>query len=313
MALLKIWTTKVLVVLISMSLFAPKPLFAGDQPNILIMSEDSDADTVARGSRIFNRVQRAIESEMQAEGFTVFDETAVSMDITSPNKSGRNDAELLTIARRIQSAPIDVVVVFQIFANSEKNAYADISDLRIRVSGRMIDVRNGRALGNYEVSYGPGQLPPLPPNCDRNCVLENVGNESKRIARDVADVLASKLDYLSPASANSSGSAHTDQSANLKASGCTGLSTPYSLTLIGFEAGELNEIESVISAFSGYSHHRPVRITGTEAAYWYETCAESAKLVQNIRAMIEMMGTEARVSLVDNKIEVDHIRKPKTR
>lgn len=309
---LKIWTTKIFAV-VALVLFATQPTFAADQPNILIMSEDSDADTVPRGSRIFNRVQRAIENEMQVEGFTVFDETAVSMDITSPSKSGRTDAELLTIARRIQSAPIDVVIVFQIFANSEKNAYADISDLRIRVSGRMIDVRNGRALGNYEVSYGPNQLPPLPPNCDRNCVLENVGNESKRIARDVADVLATKLDYLSPATTAASSSSNIDQNVNSTNATCTGLSAPYSLTLIGFETEELNEIESVIIAFSGYSHHRPVRITGTEASYWYETCADSAKLVQNLRAMISMMDTEARVSLIDNKIEIDHIRKPKSR
>ena len=293
--------------------FTPGAVLAADQPNILIMSEDADADTVPRGSRVFNRVQRAIESEMQIEGFSVFDETAVSLDITSPNKSGRTDAELLTIARRIQTAPIDVIVVFQIYANSEKNPYADISDLRARVSGRMIDIRNGRALGNYEVSYGPGELPPLPPNCDRDCVLEKVGDESKRIARDVASVLAKKLDYLSPTAAAPSNGSVTNTAADTSKVGCTGMSAPYSLTLIGFEDNELNEIEKTISTFSGYLHHRPVRVTATEATYWYETCSDSSVLVQNIRAMIEMMDTEANVTLVGGKIEVDHIRKPKKR
>ena len=77
--------------------FAPAAV-AQQQPNLLIMGEDADLDSVPRNSRIFNRVLRAIEAEMQAEGFAVYDETAVTMGITDPGRVGRTDAELITVA-----------------------------------------------------------------------------------------------------------------------------------------------------------------------------------------------------------------------
>jgi hypothetical protein len=105
--------------------FAPSAL-AQQQPNLLIMGEDADLDTVPRNSRIFNRVLRAIEAELQAEGFAVYDETAVSMGITDPARVRRTDAELITVARRVQDAPIDAIIVFQIYASTEENAYGII-------------------------------------------------------------------------------------------------------------------------------------------------------------------------------------------
>jgi hypothetical protein len=178
----------------------PAPATAGEQPNLLIMGEDADLDTVPRNSRVFNRVLRALATEMQTMGFAVYDETAVTMSVTNPARVRRADAELLTIAKRVPNVPIDVVVAFQIYASAEQNVYAPgVIDLRIRVSGRMIHVQTGQALGNFEVSYGPGELPPLPPGCNRDCVLEQVGEESQRIAADVGSALAIKLDALSPA------------------------------------------------------------------------------------------------------------------
>ncbi len=48
--------------------FAPAAI-AQQQPNLLNMDEDADLATVPRNSRIFNRVLRAIEGELQVEGF----------------------------------------------------------------------------------------------------------------------------------------------------------------------------------------------------------------------------------------------------
>ena len=177
---------------------ATMPAQAGEQPNILIMGEDADTDTVARNSRIFNEVLRAMEREMQAMGFRVFDETAVTRDITSQGRVRRNDAEIITIAERVQRAPINVATVFQIYANAEQNPHADIMDLRVRVTGRLLNVRTGEALANYQVRYHPGDLPPLPPSCNRDCVLENVGEHAGRIGGNVARALAVHLDFLSP-------------------------------------------------------------------------------------------------------------------
>lgn len=294
--------------LVASSLTLVEPAVADEQPNILIMGEDADTDSVPRGSRIFDRVLRAMEAEMQAMGFRVYDETATTLNITNPNRIGRTDAELITVARRIQDAPIDVIAVFEIFANVEENPYADIMDLRIRIPGRLLNVSTGQALANYEVSYEPGELPPLPPSCNRDCIIEHVGEQARRIAADVAGVLAIHLDYLSPAASVLS----TNLGANTgtTSGGCTGLTTAYSLTFRNFEPQQLFEVEEYLAAFQGYDHHRPTRASSSETTYWYETCSEVARLRRNLSLMVESMGLETRIDFAGNRVEIDNIRIP---
>lgn len=300
------------------------PVFAGEQPNLLIMGEDADNDTVPRNSRVFNQVLNALAGEMQVKGFKVYDETAVSMGITDPGRVRRTDAEVLTIAKRIPNVPIDVATVFQIYAFAERNPYADITDLRIRIPGRLINVQTGQALGNYEVSYGPGQLTPLPVQCDRDCVLEHVGAEAKKIATDVGAVLAQKLDFLSPARPQTPTAIIKDGAGGMPSgmsgmtgmaapSDCTGLSTAYSLVFNGFTPEEMTRVEEYIVSFKGYDHHRPMRAQLTSTEYWYETCSDAARLNRNLRLMAEQMGLETRIGMVGNKIEVDKIAQPMKR
>ena len=284
-----------------------------DQPNILIMGEDADTDTVPRGSRIFNRVVLAMQTELQAMGFRVYDETAVSMNITDPNRVRRSDEELITVARRIQDVPIDVITVFEIFASTEDNPYSDILDLRVRIPGRLINVATGQALGNYEVSYEPGELPPLAPGCDdRNCVLEHVGSEARRVAADVAAVLAVNLDYLSPAAATSTPNS-TITGTTVSGNSCTGLTTAYTLTFRNFDQDQLFQVEEYLAAFQGYDHHRPTRSSMSETTYWYETCTEVARLRRNLSLMVESMGLQTRIDLIGNRVEIDNLRRPATR
>ena len=279
---------------------------AGDQPNILVMGEDADIDTVPRNSRIFNRVLRAMEGELQAMGFRVYDETATTMDITDPARVRRTDAEILTVASRVQDVPIDVATVFQIYANAERNAHADIMDLRARISGRLLNVRTGQALGNYEVSYRPGDLPPLPANCDRDCVLESVGEEARRIGADVANVLARQLDNLSPAGGGQAGVSITGDAP--LAEGCTGMTTGYQITFRHFDAADLNRVEEYLVSFRGYDHHRPMRSSASETTYWYESCSEMARLTRNLRLMAEHMDVDADIRQTGNRYEIVNIR-----
>ena len=298
--------------LLAASVLPGAPVSAAEQPNLLIMGEDADQDTVPRNSRIFNRVLNAITSEMQAEGFKVFDEAAVSLNVTDPGRVRRTDAELITIARRIQDMPIDAIAVFQIYASTERSAFADINDLRLRIPGRLINVQTGQALANYEIAYAPGDLPPLPPNCNRDCVLEHVGDQARRIGADVGAVLARQLDMIAPAGGSETGVSALSSGAPA-GSECVGLATAYTLVFRNFDTTEISEIEEYLASFRGYEHHRPLRASGSEASYWYETCTEAARLNRNLRLMVEHMGVEANLRLVGNRIEIDKIRQPRQR
>ncbi|MCB1359498.1 MAG: hypothetical protein KDK53_24295 [Maritimibacter sp.] len=294
--------------------FAP-PVFAGDQPNLLIMGEDADLDTVKKDSRIFNRVLREIMTEIEAYGFQVYDETTVVMPFTDPNRVMRDDSELVAVASRVKTPPIDVLTIFQIYASIDDHALADIKDLRVRVSGRMLHVATGKSLGNYEVSYAPGELAPLPANCDRECVLETVGDEAKRIGADVGAVLAMKLDKVSPAGSADGGGTVIVQPAPDGGSAavgatCTGLTTAYELAFRGFDAAELTQIEEYLVSFKGYDRHRMLHADAAQTDYWYETCSDEAKLGRNLRLLPEFMGVDARLEKTGNTFAVEKIRDP---
>ena len=293
---------------------------AAEQPNLLVVGEDADQDTVPRGSRIFNRVLAALTTDMSELGFKVYDETAVGMDITKPGRVRRVDAELITIAQRIPQPPIDAIVVFQIYASVQQNAYSDIKELRVRIAGRMIQVQTGKALGNFEVAVGPRGLRPLPVSCNRDCILEHVGNEAKPIAHEVGIVLARKLDELSPTkpkrsseltvsapSAAPPATAVPPIAAPASAGACTGLSTAYTIVVRGFDPDDTGQIERLLMSFQGYEHHRPVRAQTRLSEYWYETCADQARLERNLRIMLEQMPGQNRLALSGHRFEIEKI------
>jgi hypothetical protein len=292
-----------------------KPAQAGEQPNLLIVGEDADQDTVPRGSRIFNRVLAALTSDMNELGFKVYDETAVGMDITNPGRVRRVDAELISVAQRIQQPPIDVVVVFQAYASVQQNAYSDIKEMRVRIAGRMIQVQTGKALGNFEVAVGPRGLKPLPVNCNRDCILEHVGDEAKPIAHEVGIVLARKLDELSPTKQKSeltapapAEAAAAPAAAGAKVGPCSGMSTAYTIVVRGYDPEDLGQIERTMMSFQGYEHHRPVRAQTRLSEYWYETCSDQARLERNLRIMLEQMPGQNRLALSAHRFEIQRIQ-----
>src|SRR5712691_6646156 len=158
-SIIRWWTAPALSLVVVFAVLGPRSAaVAGEHPNLLVVSEDADQDTVPRGSRIFNRVLAALTNDMSELGFKVYDETAVGMDITKPGRVRRADAELISIAQRIPQPPIDAIVAYQIYASVQQNAYSDIKELRVRIPGRMIQVQTGKALGNFEVAVGPRGL-----------------------------------------------------------------------------------------------------------------------------------------------------------
>lgn len=316
-ALTAAFTTLALVLALAVT---PAPAQAGDQPNILPVPEDFDLDTVPGNSRVFERVLRAIITEMQAKGFRVYDQTGLIMGFTDPDRVRRSDAELIALAQRVPNVPIDVILPIQIYASADQNPYIpDVVDLRIRVTGRMLHAQTMQNLGNFEVAFGPGanELPvaSLPRNCGRDCVLEHVGREAQTIASAVGSALAAQLDVLSPASPQPMPQqpvtgmvpVQPQPAVPMMPSECTGLTTAYTLAFAGFQPQEMTLIEGYLAGFKGYDHHRPVRVTMTTADYWYETCSDVARLNRNLRLMLEAMGIQAQISMAGNRFEIRKI------
>jgi hypothetical protein len=162
----------------------------GEHPNIIIMGEDADKDTVPRNSRVFKRVLDALVNEMNDEGFNVYDETAVTLDHFAQGRVRRSDAEIIDIARSVKRPPIDVAVIYSIYAHAQERGYTN--KLHVRIAGRLLNVRSGRRLGNFEIEMP--EPANVAPDCGRKCVLEAVGRDAGALARDLGAVLARKLD-----------------------------------------------------------------------------------------------------------------------
>ena len=269
---------------------------AAEQPNIMIMGEDADEFTVPRDNRVFKRVLDALANEMHDEGFNVYDETALTLDDFVQGRVRRSDDEIIDIARSIKRAPIDVATIFSIYAHVKETRYT--KKISTRVTGRLLNVRSGQRLGNFEVEL------PMSDNvsttCDTQCLYESVGRNAKVLAQELGAVLAMKLDAQSPTSRNGRGSDDGDSSG--------GLDSAYSMTFNGFSSGEINDIEEYIVAFSGYKHHRPVSSSMRNTEYWYETGSDVARLNRNLRVMMDHLGVEGRVTFSGNSFSVEKIK-----
>ncbi|WP_244473108.1 hypothetical protein [Methylobacterium sp. Leaf100] len=290
------------------------PAQAQAKPNIVVMGEDADEDSVPRGNRIFQRVITELSETMNLRGYNVYDETAVAMGFTQPNRVRRRDAELIEVARAVQNPPVDVVAVFQVYASASKSAYSDIVRPEVRIPGRLLNVRTGQSLGAFEVAGV--QLPPLPQGCDRECLLERVGAEAKTIAADVAAALTAKLDgVVAPRRGTDAGGpaftapplAGGAPAAVPGGEACGGLPTAYTVKLSGFSAQEVQAAEEYMAAFRCYEHHRPVRSGGASAEYWYETRSDSARLGRNLRLMLEHMSAPGQVQFSGNTFVISRV------
>ena len=267
---------------------------AAEKPNILIMGEDTDKDTVPRKSRVFNRVLDALSNELHNEGFNVYDEVAVTVDDFTQGRTRRSDAEIIDVARSVKKVPIDVSVIFAIYASAERLSYT--TKIRSRITGRLLNVKSGQRMGNFEVELP--QVDNAPKDCDRECILEVVGKNSKILAHDLGAVLSEKLaSMVQTTNSNASPTTSSDEA----------MATGYSLVFSGFTSEDIDGAEEYIVAFSGYKHHRPVRVSKRNAEYWYESSSDEARLNRNMRKMLERLGISGRITFAGNTFTVQKI------
>ncbi len=269
------------------------PAQAADRPNILIMGEDVDGDTVARNSQVFHRVLNALSNQLHDVGFDVFDETAVTLENFVQGRVRRTDAELIDIAKSIRRPPIDVVVLFSIYSTAYQHSYT--TKVKVRIEGRLLNVQTGQRLGNVELDYPEGWN--APQQCNRDCLLRSIGDHSKIIANDVGSVLAEKLSWMVNRSENS-------ENAGIIASQGIGA---YQLIFDDFTQTEVMEFEEYLVIFSGYESHRITYGGATRTEYWYKSNISNAKLSRNLNKLLETLNISGLVQISGNTYTVKKI------
>jgi len=275
----------------------PTTVMAADDPNILIMAEDADADGVARNSRISTRILNAVVTQLDQRRYRVYDETAVTIDTHKQGRTRRTDAELIDIAKSIRKPPIDVVVFFTVYANVDRKKYSN--DLHLRIVGRLLSVHDGRRLGNWEEELPdrwslPNRCFPDDKGVRRDCLLEAVGRDARRIATGMSSVLAERLEHLTDGGRRYGGSGRRDSN----------LEKGYSLTFDGFDRRDIREIEEYLTIFSGYIDHRPTTSMTKYVEFWYESTIRTSKLRRNLEKMMEVLNLDYTIQFQGNKFSL---------
>ena len=273
----------------------PFPAKAAENPNILVMGEDADKDTVPCSSRVFKRVRSALVNQLHDDGFNVYDETAVTLDNFAQGRCRRSDAEIIDIARKAKNPPIDVITIFSIYGSKKQLSYT--TNVKTRVEGRLLDVKSGQRLGNFEVDSPKEWVAPV--DCPRDCLLEVIGNNARILSNDLGAALGIKLKALMT-------EGKLDSNAALGTSK-KGLATAYTLIFDGFKPDEISSVEEYMAAFGGYKHHRPINCRMRRCEFWYETEIDSARLNRNLRMMMDRLGSKGMISFSGNTFTVKKI------
>jgi hypothetical protein len=286
----KLYKYSVLVLMASFLGFATSA-YAGDEPNVLVLNEDVDRDSVPNDSRINKRILRAIDNQLGDMGIKVFDETAVSLEQGfATGQTRRSDAEIIDIAKLISRPPIDVAVIYTTYASIKSTSY--INKVKIRVEGRLLNVKTGRNLGSFELKSPKEWTAPV--DCNRECILEEVGDDARVIANDVGAVLGEKLVWM------------VDGGGSSEAGG-DGTGMAYTLEFDGFTPEEMMEVEEYLIIFSGYKSHRPIYSGARRSEIWYETSIKSAKLNRNMTKMLAELDLRGLVQFSGNTVKVEKI------
>jgi hypothetical protein len=292
-------------------------------PNIMIVGEDADKDTIPRFNRNFNRIMRVVTEQLVAQGFRVFDETALTMDSIPQGGVRRELPELLATARiagQKVRVPVDYVLVFQIYASVRQVPHVrETYQPFVRIDGRMINVRSGRDMGGYEfgsdfelMTISADCVHSNPPN---ECLLEEVGNQARDLGASLGKGLALKLAAYLPRVEMDPGlppdlppgpppGRRGRVAAVPPPPGerpvCDGFSgEDYVLRIKDFDGQDLNRLEEAFTGFACYQHHRVLTSLPGRTEYSYETTADQARVVRNLRFALDYMNLPGSVAVTD--------------
>ena len=258
-----------------------------DRANIVIIGEDFDLGTMPRDTQVYKGVLETLSGDLHEAGYAIYDETSVTLAEFTQGRTKRSEAEILDIARSVSRPPLDIAVLFSIYAYVQEFTYT--KKVSSRLTARVLDLRSGRRLGSFELA-APRQLR-LPRHCDRSCTMARLD----RSLRDLTAELSARLvEHLASVGAERSRPGSPDAP----------LATGYRLVFADFSAEEVADMEEYLVVFTGYRLHRPIETGRGRHEYWYESTSSRARLNRNLIKMLDHVRMGARVGFIDDTFTV---------
>lgn len=208
------------------------------------------------------------------------------------DRSRRTDQELIGIAKSLTRPPIDVIVIFSMYASAEEFSYT--KKIHARIEGKLLNVHSGKHIANFEVTSPSNWT--VPKDCPRECMLEKVGDKAKVLATDLGAILSLQLKNWQ--SGDDHGADTIVESGEPNA---------YTLVFNNFCDDAINDVEEHLVSFLGYVRHRPTGTSFCHHEYWYESHIDRARLNRNLRKMLESLSMHGQVSFEGNIFKVEKI------
>jgi hypothetical protein len=268
---------------------------------VLVMGEDSNPSSVARGSNIFKRVLGELKNSMLRKGYTIVDEEMIAATLEWEVTDRRPKTELIQVAKFANesddaSLRTRVMAVFSIYATFKELKFTQ--KVNTRLEGELYDSVSNKFLGSFEL---PKASYPAPKNCNDICMNEVVGEKAREIATSLGDVLAKKLKKMEK---KSRGSGFGAGSSNLK--------TTYTLTLKHFSTKESFMFMKGLKNAPGYSSHETMSKTSAVRKYSYETASSISDLEESIlENLMELefdLDNDVDINITGTKIILENLR-----
>lgn len=277
---------------------------AQDIPNVLVMTEDADPDTVPRNSRVQRNILSGMQDKMIQRGYRVFDEASVGIEgvtnMTVQGRSRRPRDELIMVARSANQ-PIDVIVNYEVFASVDKRDFASFA--RLRIEGELLNAQSGLLMGSFEVTSP--QTFRLPVECPRECLLEALSEEGRDLGRSLADVLADKLnDFFGAHGGGAVGAGGGTGVVGGTGGGGVGFERTYTLRFDECSPMTRMDFEPYLVIFEGYLNHRPGVCQGESCQMQYTSTIQPGKLQRNLEKMLLHANHPGRVYVEGNTYTV---------
>ncbi|MEM7224233.1 MAG: hypothetical protein AAF495_14720 [Pseudomonadota bacterium] len=271
---------------VALMLSAP-PAQARDRANIVVIGEDFDLGTLPRDTQVYRGVLETLSGALHDAGFAIYDETSVTLDEFTQGRSHRSEAEIVDIARSVSRPPLDIAVLFSIYAYVQDFTYT--KKVTSRLTARVLDLGSGRRIGSFELI--PARQLRLPQNCARACTMARLEGRLRPLA---AELSANLVAHLETVGARRALAIAPDQP----------IPAGYRLVFADFSAEEVADIEEYLVVFTGYRLHRPIETGRGRHEFWYESTSSRARLNRNLIKMLDHVRLGGRVNFVEDTFTV---------
>ncbi len=267
---------------------------------VIVMSDDSDHDSLPARSLISRTVARAIEKRLAGSGHRILD----PFRALPKNTYGEKRVErrrLVEWARKAADGPVDILGTYTIyvFAHPLGKSFKERSYYKLLISGRLIFAFDLRVLAQSNIDNGRGT--DLPRECTdkkgnliAECAIANINAGARKLADRLGRKLVSRLD-MKIGRASRANKPRDDARKTRK----------IDLIVRGLEPSEILAIEEYVVVLPGYVRHFLIEADSKRTHYRLRIRNSGEAIRNELGKIMQQLGVKgAQLDLEGNKLVV---------